>query len=297
MNRRFRCGHLVLTRDGTIKKLELEDGGGSRFCNWDPIDMDFNSIHRNLIDIFKLEGSKLKTSLYDFRHQPLDINQYHSFFEYVNKNGLNCNSTIIYLCTHQADDNDNQMMILKKSKETPAISPSSPSLSISYSLNPQQKISIFPGAISSITSIENKHVDKYEDKFDQKQTYQSYVYSFEKANNDLVKNMRIFISQHSFDQILIQLFEYICIIKGYVNSVIQPLNQQIQHFIQNFQLYKQFEINLYSNSLNEVSNICQSVETLIKLNKKKFDYIQQFSMIINSFFEFYENLKVFRCFK
>ncbi|CAF4583421.1 unnamed protein product, partial [Rotaria sp. Silwood2] len=75
MTKRFRCGRLTITKDGKIKKLELEDGGGSRFCQWDPIDMDFNSIHHRLIDIFKLD-SKLKTSLYDFRHQLLDINKY-----------------------------------------------------------------------------------------------------------------------------------------------------------------------------------------------------------------------------
>jgi len=54
MNRRFRCGRLILTKDGTIKKLELEDGGGSRFCDWDPIDIGFDDIHCRLIDIFNL---------------------------------------------------------------------------------------------------------------------------------------------------------------------------------------------------------------------------------------------------
>ncbi|CAF3317022.1 unnamed protein product, partial [Rotaria sp. Silwood2] len=54
MTKRFRCGRLTVTKDGKIKKLELEDGGGSRFCQWDSIDMDFDSIHHSLIDIFKL---------------------------------------------------------------------------------------------------------------------------------------------------------------------------------------------------------------------------------------------------
>ncbi|CAF4591032.1 unnamed protein product, partial [Rotaria sp. Silwood2] len=127
--------------------------------------MNFDNIHRSLVDMFNLGESQLKTSLYDFRHQPLDINKYNTFFEYVNKNGLNCHSTIVYLCTHHADANDNQMMILKKNKETPAISPSSPS--VPNSLNPQQNISILAEATSSTTSIEIK----YEDESNQEHTY------------------------------------------------------------------------------------------------------------------------------
>ncbi|CAF2910595.1 unnamed protein product [Rotaria sp. Silwood2] len=224
MNRRIRCGRLALTKDGVIKKLELEDGGGSRYCNWDPIDMDFDTVHRRLVDIFQLGESKLKTSLYDFQRHPLDINQYYTFFEYFNKNGLNCSSTIIYICTHQ-------------------------------------------------------------------------VYSFEKFSNDLVNNIRIFISQYGLDEISTQLFEYICIIQGYVCSVIHPLNQQLEHFIQNFQLHNQLEIELYSNILNKVCDICHLLEELIESNKRKFDYIEQFSIIVNLFYEFHENLKVFTCFK
>ena len=56
MNRRFRCGRLILTKDGTTKKLELEEGGGIRYCDWDPIDMNFDGIYHRLLDIFKLGG-------------------------------------------------------------------------------------------------------------------------------------------------------------------------------------------------------------------------------------------------
>ncbi|CAF2916468.1 unnamed protein product, partial [Rotaria sp. Silwood2] len=118
------------------------------------------------------------------------------------------------------------------------------------------------------------------------------VYSFEKFNNDLVNNSRTFISQHGFDPILIQLFENICIIDGYVRSSIHPLNQQIEHLIQNLQLHNQSEIELYSTNLIEIYTICRSVKTLIKLNKKKFNHIEQFSIIINLFSEFYKNLKI-----
>ncbi|CAF4759046.1 unnamed protein product, partial [Rotaria sp. Silwood2] len=181
-----------------------------------------------------------------------------------------------------------------KKKETPVISPSSSS--ISNSLNSQQKISIVAEATSS-TSIENKHIDKNEDDSGQQEIYQSDVYSFEKFNNDLVNNSRTFISQHGFDPILIQLFENICIIDGYVRSIIHPLNQQIEHLIQNLQLHNQSEIEFYSKNLIEIYTICRSVKTLIKLNKKNFNHIEQFLIIINSFSKFYKNLKVFICFK
>ncbi|CAF3685388.1 unnamed protein product [Rotaria sp. Silwood1] len=290
MNRRFRCGRLALTRDGIIKKIELEDGGGSRFCKWDPIDIDFETIHRNLIEIFKLGEYKLKTSLYDFRRNPLDINQYNTFFEYVNKNGLNCSSTIIYLCTHQADDNDNQPIMLNKKKETFSANLSS---SMSNSLILQQKKSILTETTSLITSMDNKYVNKFQNECNQKQQInQLSTYSFEKSINDLIDTIRNLINQNAFDLVLIELFKHICMIKGYVCSIINTLNQKIDHIIQNYQLINQSEIKLYSKTLNEISNICQSVEILINLNKKKFDHIQQFPIIINLFFEFYENLKI-----
>ncbi|CAF3384090.1 unnamed protein product [Rotaria sp. Silwood2] len=287
MTKRFRCGRLTITKDGKIKKLELEDGGGSRFCQWDPIDMDFNSIHHRLIDIFKLD-SKLKTSVYDFQHQPLDINKYKTLFEYINQNGLNISSTIIYICTHHVDDNDNQTRIVKKRSETSPISMSPSMMNASSS---QQKVSNLTKTTSS-TSIDNKHINKNEEEFNQGKIDLFNVYSFEKSNKDLINNIRSFIRQYGLDSILLQFFEYICIIEGYVHSTIHPLNQQIEHFIQNFDLYKQSEIDFYSKNLNDVYNICRSAKTLINVNKKKFDHIEQFSIIINSCSEFYTNLKI-----
>jgi hypothetical protein len=58
MSKRFRCGRLILTKDGTIKKLGLEEGGGTRWCTWDNNDMDFNNVHYRLRDIFHLRKWK-----------------------------------------------------------------------------------------------------------------------------------------------------------------------------------------------------------------------------------------------
>jgi hypothetical protein len=54
MNKKFRCGRLILTRNGAIKKVDLEDGGGSRYCHWDYINMNFHTVHYRLLNIFNL---------------------------------------------------------------------------------------------------------------------------------------------------------------------------------------------------------------------------------------------------
>ncbi|CAF4552349.1 unnamed protein product [Rotaria sp. Silwood1] len=263
-------------------RVELEDGGGTRFCNWEPINMDFEDVHHRLLNIFSLGESKSKTLLYDFQRQPFDTTQYKTFLEYFNKNGLNCNSTVIYICIDQGTDDDNSTTLTRI--KTP---------SKSDSLNPQQnRISIQSEATSTITPVKNKYVDKYEES-DQEQTFRSSsVYTFENSINDLVNNIHSLISQIGFDETLIQLFESICIVRGYIRSVINPLQQQIKHLNENFKLINKSEMILYSNCLNNVSDICQSIETLIKSNKKKFDHIEQFSMIVYSFFKLYENLKI-----
>ncbi|CAF3804423.1 unnamed protein product, partial [Rotaria sp. Silwood1] len=102
MHKRFRCGLLMLTKDGKVKKLDLENGGGSRLCDWFNKDMSLNDIYRLIFNIFKLGNltkinvdnfisqflfygsqadTELETSLYDFQLQPLDVNQYETFLD------------------------------------------------------------------------------------------------------------------------------------------------------------------------------------------------------------------------
>jgi hypothetical protein len=65
MNKRFRCGRLTLTKNGEVKKVDLGNGGGSRFCEWSDNDMTFNDIHNRLINIFNL-GNLINTYLSHF---------------------------------------------------------------------------------------------------------------------------------------------------------------------------------------------------------------------------------------
>ena len=54
MSKKFRCGRLMLTKDGKLIKLDLGNGGGSRHCDWHHKDMDFDDVHSRLINIFNL---------------------------------------------------------------------------------------------------------------------------------------------------------------------------------------------------------------------------------------------------
>ncbi|CAF4399729.1 unnamed protein product, partial [Rotaria sordida] len=93
---------LILMHDGTLKKLDLENGGGARVCHWNNKDMTLNDIHHIILNIFNMAAdTQLETSLYDFKLNRLDVNQYATFYDYIYHNGLNCNSTVIYLCTNQ----------------------------------------------------------------------------------------------------------------------------------------------------------------------------------------------------
>ncbi|CAF4393084.1 unnamed protein product [Rotaria sp. Silwood2] len=301
MSRKFRCGRLMLTKDRTIKKLELENGGGTRFCTWDNDDMDFDTVHRRLLNIYKLNSRKLNTSLYDFQHRPLNKNEYKNFSQYINIYGLNANSTIIYLCTNAVndddddDDDDQPEIIMTKTKNVVPIKPSTD----------EQKTSTLIRTSSPTTCLTKKFV------IDNQQLHQFSLgnqliiidlyddvlyleYSFKIASNNLIKYVHNWINQNSFDQISIQLFEYVCILNGYVCSTIDPLIEKMKQSNQYFQLMSESEIILHTNSFNHIHDICESTNTLLMLNKKQFDHIEIFSMINNSFSEVYDNLKTLR---
>jgi hypothetical protein len=60
MTKHVRCGRLLITRDGTIKEIDLEHGGGIRHCLLTHIDMGFEEIHDNLCDFYSI-GNSYKT--------------------------------------------------------------------------------------------------------------------------------------------------------------------------------------------------------------------------------------------
>ncbi|CAF4932355.1 unnamed protein product, partial [Rotaria sp. Silwood1] len=283
MYKRFRCGRLMLTKDGKLKKLDLENGGGSRLCDWHNKDMNFDEVHQLVLNIFKLTDNEVQTSLYDFQLSPLNTNQYETFFEYIHNNGLNCNSTVIYLCTHQTNYHNNRSRKNMKKKKN--------KFTIQTSIS-EQKISVPTTTSSTETSIEQIKIVKIEQDIDQQQIYNSSSeYSFINSIDDLMKNIHDLVSQNNFDEIFIQLFENLSMIHGYVCLIIDSLKQKIQESNKNFRLIQQSDITRYSNCLNNIYDICLSTKTLFKLNENKFSHIQHYSIITNSFIQFYENLK------
>ncbi len=118
-------------------------------------------------------------------------------------------------------------------------------------------------------------------------------YSFKIGSNELLNNVRDFIGQNRFNDMMIQLFQYICEIRSYTFSTIDPLKQQLeQSDDEYFQINNQSEIKLHSSNLENVYDICRSTKRLLDLNKNKFGHSQIFSTITKPFLKFYHHLKV-----
>ncbi|CAF4914414.1 unnamed protein product [Rotaria sp. Silwood1] len=260
MNKKFRCGRLMLSENQTLKKLDLENGGGSRSCQWNKKDMTFTEVHYILLEVFKLDDTELETSLYDFELKPLNTSQYQTFDQYINHNGLNLNSTIIYLCT-------NEIHASRTSTSTHTTS-------------------------SSAISTEHKNINIEQDFNQQQIHHSSSGYSFVYAINDIIKHIHYLINKNIFDETLINVFENIYMIHGYVNLSIDSLKHKMEQSNQHIQLINQSDVNLHSNILNNTYDICQSTHTLLNMIKNKYDHTEHYLIIVDSFNQFYQNLKI-----
>ncbi|CAF3536781.1 unnamed protein product [Rotaria sp. Silwood1] len=260
MNKKFRCGRLMLSENQTLKKLDLENGGGSRSCQWNKKDMTFTEVHYILLEVFKLDDTELETSLYDFELKPLNTSQYQTFDQYINHNGLNLNSTIIYLCT-------NEIHASRTSTSTHTTS-------------------------SSAISTEHKNINIEQDFNQQQIHHSSSGYSFVYAINDIIKHIHYLINKNIFDETLINVFENIYMIHGYVNLSIDSLKHKMEQSNQHIQLINQSDVNLHSNILNNTYDICQSTHTLLNMIKNKYDHTEHYLIIVDSFNQFYQNLKL-----
>jgi len=218
-----------------------------------------------------LDDTEYEALLYDFRLHPLDLDQYQTVKEYINKNGLNRNSIIIYLCTREVDDNNPPAKVMMKKKRK-------------YSTKTSNSSTL--QTIKS-ESIEYKPVVKIEPDSDSQQIHPSlHEYSFKNASYNLVKNIRDLINPNNCDQILIQVFENCCIMHGLICSTIDPLQQN--------QYFQSINQSGYLNNLNTIYDLGHSIELLLNLHKDKLNQIQQFSIINNLFLQFYQNLKILR---
>ncbi|UJR17946.1 hypothetical protein I4U23_004845 [Adineta vaga] len=257
MTKKFRCGRLMLTKAGQIKKVDLGNGGGTRTCDESDDHMTFDDVHNQLLMVFSLENKKHQTSLYDFQLQPLDRKQFKTLNDYRNKYGLNRNSTVLYICTSDIDNDAPRELVTE---------------------NPN----------SSITIVKNEP-DPIPEEIQITQSESSSEYSFIDHSNDIMKNMRELINQSPSNKILIELFDKICLIHGYVFSIVVPLENQ-RH---NEQL-NESEVSLYLSKLKKIYTIFLKTQSLLYRNIAKFSHMPLFSTIQSAFSQFYTNIKLVR---
>ncbi|CAF2118313.1 unnamed protein product [Rotaria magnacalcarata] len=287
MCKRFRCGLLTLSKDGTAKKVDLANGGGFRLCDWHNKSMSLTDVRHLLLNIFKLDDAKLQTSLYDFKLDPLNLEQYETFYEYIQQNGLNCASAVVYICTHEANTNDATRKSMATNERKPKMTTST------ISLISKQETSVQTTTKISTTSTEYQHVVEDEQDFDEEQIDNSLRdYSFKKSISSIMRNVCDLVSQNSFDADLIKLFENTSIVYGYTCLTMDSLKEHLRQSKINFQLIDQSDIAMHTNCFNRIFSISELIRSLLKQKKHKFSHIQLYSTIRVIFDEFYEKLKV-----
>ncbi|CAF3433730.1 unnamed protein product [Rotaria socialis] len=289
MYKRFRCGLLMLNKDGTVKKVDLANGGGFRLCDWHNKSMSLTDVRHLLLNIFKLDDTKLQTSLYDFKLDPLNLEQYETFFEYIHQNGLNCASAVVYICTHEANTND-------ATRKTTTTNESKPKMTTStISLITKQETSVQTTTNLSTTSIEYQHLVDDEQDFEEEHVYDSLRdYSFKKSITSIMKNVRDLVSQNSFDANLIKLFENVSIVYGYTCLTMDSLKHHLRQSKIKFQLIDQNNVTMHTNCFLNIFSISELIRSLLKKQKHKFSHIELYSTILAAVNEFYEKLKVMR---
>ncbi|CAF1475892.1 unnamed protein product [Adineta steineri] len=291
MSKRFRCGRLMFGRNGKVRKMNLARGGGTRFCEWNNSDMNFKDVHQSLLNIFNIQATKFKTSLYDFQLKRLDVNQYNTFSEYIQKYGLSSNNQQV---NNQPDiqtqpNKKNQRkkqaraarMTLKIEEMKPLVTETTPRAITWNQYEPVLKIEL--------------DEDDEEEENHQTSSNNTYAgYSFKESSNTLMMIVWEFISDNSFDQILIQLFEYTCSVQGYVCLTIDPLKQKMSLLHENIQSIDKADIEWHSHSLDNINNICKSIKKLLGENMDKFGPNEIYSTFNEKFSQFHDNLKILR---
>ena len=94
------------------------------------------------------------------------------------------------------------------------------------------------------------------------------------------------MDQYHRESILIQLFEYICTIRGLSLTILDRLKQQTHSL-------NEHQKTIYNDGLDKIEKLSRSLKALIELNKMKISHIDQHLIIINSFNQFHQNFNVF----
>lgn len=111
-----------------------------------------------------------------------------------------------------------------------------------------------------------------------------------------MRNICEMINQNDFDKILIQLFEHISLINGYVCLRIDLIKQQIHNLHEYIQSKTQSELDINSAAMQSVDDICEEIIKLFDRNQKKLLCIGQYVTFFDAFNIFCYHFKVIESF-
>ncbi|CAF1165885.1 unnamed protein product [Rotaria sordida] len=291
MPQKFRCGRLILHKNGGVRKLHLSHGGGTRDCKLSHIDMGFDQIHDQLRDIFSLNETNRVSTLYDFQRKKLDTQRYQDFYDYINKNGLKFNATLLYLCTPAVNERTAHSTSPKQTRTTTQSIQNQPQVQKKISLvEADSSTSMVMIKIDDNDDLQHNHISTNENVGLNPiaETLRTFSlssfsnYSFEKSLNGLVDYLRHLVTQYNHENIFLKLFELLCELRVLSSINLDRLKQQIE-------LIDEKQEKIDNEILDKIEKSSRSVKVLIELNKIKISHIDQHSIIIDSFNQFYQN--------
>lgn len=275
----FSCGRLMLGKDGSVKKLHLHEGGGSRDCEISHIDMGFDEIHDRLRDLF-LQGKNNRSSkLYDFEMKELDTKRYTTFFDYIQKNGLKFKGTLLYLCTPSADNDVGFNISTPEKRRSATITqrPVVPRIPQVEADSSTPVIIIKPEDQPSPPqpAIQNLHISSY------------LTYSFSESLRELIDLLRKLVQEYNRELVLLQLFEHICTLHGLSMLILDQIKQQNHSIHEN-------QKTIFDEYLDKIEKLSRTIKALIELNKMKISHIDQRSIITVRFNQFYQHFNTLK---
>ena len=97
--------------------------------------------------------------------------------------------------------------------------------------------------------------------------------------------VRDLVQQYRHENILIQLFEYLCTLQGLSSITLDRLKEQIQSIDEHKKLF-------YQDALEKIEKLLRSIRILVELNRMTISHIDQHATIIDSFNQFQQNFNV-----
>ncbi|UJR17828.1 hypothetical protein I4U23_004727 [Adineta vaga] len=259
MTKNIHCDRLHKNRAGDIEKVPPVNGGGIRICIWNHVTMDFHEIHEDLRTKYSIP-SQQKSVLYDIEWKELDRNRYHTFTEYINKNGFMFKGTLLYLFTCEDDNiissmNDNTHENEKK-----------------LAMSQTKDNSIHTAKTFSFHFLNNISLYENLQKLLSNSDYSSF--SFEKFLKYLIDYLTQLISEDDQMIIFVQIFELISKIQCLASTTLDQMKKQAR---------LPYE---HQHTLDKIKILCQSTEKIMELNKMKILSNSQYSIVKHSFDQF-----------